>query len=97
MRDLGPDGVGFDLGLKFLIKKKEKKKRFPFECLFGKKILKVREFFGGKKFNMFMLKIYVPNQTQHHLDLNLSQKHEITSTKHIHSSPASQFRSNSLS
>ena len=47
MRDLGPDGVGFDLGLKFSHKKK--KKRFPFECLFVKKILKVREFFGGKK------------------------------------------------
>ena len=45
--------------LNFPIKKEKKKKRFPFECLFGKKIWKVREFFGGKKFNMFMLKIYV--------------------------------------
>ena len=47
---LGPDGVGFDLGLKFSYKKK---KRFPFECLFVKKILKVREFFGGKKIQYF--------------------------------------------
>ena len=58
MRDLVPDGAGFDLGLKFSYKKK-KKKKIPFECLFGKKFLKVREFFGGKKFNMFILKIYV--------------------------------------
>ena len=57
MRDLVPDGVGFDLGLKFFYQKK--KNKIPFECLFGKKILKVREFFGGKKFNIFMLKIYV--------------------------------------
>ena len=56
MRDLVPDGVGFDLGLKFSY---PKKKKIPFECLFGKKFLKVREFFGGKKFNMFILKIYV--------------------------------------
>ena len=58
MRDLGPDGVGFDWGLKFSYQKR-KEKKIPCECLFGKKILKVREFFGGKKFNMFMLKIYV--------------------------------------
>ena len=48
--------LGLIWDLNFLIKKK---KKIPFECLFGKKILKVREFFGGKKFNAFMLKIYV--------------------------------------
>ena len=58
MRDLVPDGVGFDLGLKFSYKKK-KKKRFPLSVCLEIKFWRSGNFLGEKKFNMFMLKIYV--------------------------------------
>ena len=45
MRDLGPDGVGFDLGLKFSNKKK---KKIPFGVCLERKFWRSGNFLGEK-------------------------------------------------
>ena len=46
MRDLVPDGVGFDLGLKFSYPKK--KKRFPLSVCLERNFLRSGNFLGEK-------------------------------------------------
>ena len=48
MRDLGPDGVAFDLGLKFSYKKKKKKKDSPWVFVWKENFERPGIFWGKK-------------------------------------------------